>query len=288
MTPEEAGRGGAEWLAAGRRGGMCRCSSRPAPPARASTSSRPSCSGACRSPSRSRWTAADELAEYRVYRPAAAREFEVERLGPGEFRVTGEVVERLIARHDLENEEALAHVERRLHRLGVITRAGERGLRPRRRRRDRRRGLRAGPRRAAVAAARLRSPADLDRHDGAGAPGRLPPDHPPPPRSGARGGGDGARLRAEHPAARADGDGRTRRSAPATAARRGRQGARARGPHVRDAALRLRPALRPRRRPRLQRPRARRRLACGSPRSTRSTTSSPSSSTTSAAGSRAA
>jgi len=64
---------------------------------------------------------ADELAEYRVYRPAAAREFEVEKLGAGEFRVSGEVVERLIARHDMENEEALAHVERRLHRLGVIS-----------------------------------------------------------------------------------------------------------------------------------------------------------------------
>ena len=64
---------------------------------------------------------ADELAEYRVYRPAAAREFEVERLGPGEFRVIGDVVDRLIARHDLENEEALAHVERRLQRLGVIS-----------------------------------------------------------------------------------------------------------------------------------------------------------------------
>jgi GTP-binding protein len=64
---------------------------------------------------------ADELAEYRVYRPAAASEFEVERLGPGEFRVVGGVVDRLIARHDLENEEALAHVERRLQRLGVIS-----------------------------------------------------------------------------------------------------------------------------------------------------------------------
>jgi GTPase len=64
---------------------------------------------------------ADELAEYRVYRPAAAREFEVEKLGAGEFRVSGDVVERLIARHDMENEEALAHVERRLHRLGVIS-----------------------------------------------------------------------------------------------------------------------------------------------------------------------
>jgi GTP-binding protein len=73
---------------------------------------------------------ADELAEYRVYRPAAAREFEVERLGPGEFRVTGEVVDRLIARHDLENEEALAHVERRLHRLGVITALESAGFTP--------------------------------------------------------------------------------------------------------------------------------------------------------------
>jgi GTP-binding protein len=34
--------------------------------------------------------------------------------------VIGEPVDRLIARHDVENEEALAHVEQRLHRLGVI------------------------------------------------------------------------------------------------------------------------------------------------------------------------
>jgi GTP-binding protein len=74
--------------------------------------------------------AVDELAEYRVYRPAAAREFEVEQLGPGEFRVTGDVVDRLIARHDLENEEALAHVERRLHRIGVITALESAGFTP--------------------------------------------------------------------------------------------------------------------------------------------------------------
>jgi GTP-binding protein len=72
----------------------------------------------------------DARAEYRVYRPAATREFEVERLGPGEFRVTGDVVERLIARHDLENEEALAHVERRLHRLGVISELENAGFTP--------------------------------------------------------------------------------------------------------------------------------------------------------------
>ena len=73
---------------------------------------------------------ADELAEYRVYRPAAAREFEVESSGPGEFRVSGEVVDRLIARHDMENEEALAHVERRLHRLGVIAALENAGFMP--------------------------------------------------------------------------------------------------------------------------------------------------------------
>ena len=62
----------------------------------------------------------DELAEYKVFRPAQGREFEVERLPSGGFRVIGEPVDRLIARHDVENEEALAHVEQRLHRLGVI------------------------------------------------------------------------------------------------------------------------------------------------------------------------
>ena len=54
---------------------------------------------------------------------APARGSSVERVGDGAFRVTGEAVERLIARHDLENEEALAHVEHRLRRMGVIARA---------------------------------------------------------------------------------------------------------------------------------------------------------------------
>jgi GTP-binding protein len=64
--------------------------------------------------------AAEDLAEHRVFRPAAGRGFRVERLGDGTFRVTGEPVERLIARHDLDNEDALVHVERRLHRMGVV------------------------------------------------------------------------------------------------------------------------------------------------------------------------
>ena len=61
-----------------------------------------------------------ELAEHRTYRPAARRRFEVRRTGEGSFAVTGEGVERLMARYDLDNEEALAHVERRLRGIGVI------------------------------------------------------------------------------------------------------------------------------------------------------------------------
>jgi len=72
----------------------------------------------------------DEVAEFQVFRPAARRSFEVERLGDGAFRVTGEAVDRLIARHDLENEEALAHVEQRLRRLGVIAALEARGFEP--------------------------------------------------------------------------------------------------------------------------------------------------------------
>ena len=72
----------------------------------------------------------DEVAEFKVFRPAAARAFDVERVGDGEYRVTGEAVDRLIARHDMENEEALAHVEHRLKRMGVIAALEARGFEP--------------------------------------------------------------------------------------------------------------------------------------------------------------
>jgi GTP-binding protein len=72
----------------------------------------------------------DDVAEYAVFRPAAGRAFEVERVGDGEFRVSGEAVERLIARYDLENEEAQAHVERRLQRMGVIAALEREGFEP--------------------------------------------------------------------------------------------------------------------------------------------------------------
>jgi GTPase len=72
----------------------------------------------------------DEVAEFKVFRPAARREFEVEKIGAGEFRVTGEAVDRLIARHDMENDEALALVEHRLRRMGVIAALEARGFEP--------------------------------------------------------------------------------------------------------------------------------------------------------------
>src|SRR3954470_15104695 len=72
----------------------------------------------------------DDVAEFQVFRPAAGRAFAVERLGAHEFRVTGDAVERLIARHDLENDEALAHVEHRLRRMGVIAALQAKGFEP--------------------------------------------------------------------------------------------------------------------------------------------------------------
>jgi GTP-binding protein len=64
--------------------------------------------------------AIDELAEHRVFRPASERSFEVVRLGDGSYRVSGPGIERLLLRYDLDNEDALAHLERRLRGIGVI------------------------------------------------------------------------------------------------------------------------------------------------------------------------
>jgi GTP-binding protein len=61
-----------------------------------------------------------ELAEHRVFRPAAPRAYSVARTGDASFSVTGAGIERLVARYDLDNEEALAHLERRLRGIGVL------------------------------------------------------------------------------------------------------------------------------------------------------------------------
>ncbi len=61
-----------------------------------------------------------ELAEHRVFRPAAPRAYTVRRVHDGTFAVEGAGIERLVARYDLDNEEALAHLERRLRGIGVL------------------------------------------------------------------------------------------------------------------------------------------------------------------------
>jgi GTPase len=68
--------------------------------------------------------------EHRVFRPGANRGFKVRRVDDGVFRVEGEGVERLLMRHDLDNDEALAHVEGRLRRMGIITALEAQGFEP--------------------------------------------------------------------------------------------------------------------------------------------------------------
>jgi GTP-binding protein len=59
------------------------------------------------------------VAEHRVYRPGAEEGFSIERAGTG-WRVAGRGIERLIERHDVDNEDAMRYVEDRLRKIGVI------------------------------------------------------------------------------------------------------------------------------------------------------------------------
>jgi GTP-binding protein len=74
--------------------------------------------------------ALEDLAEHQVFRPAEGRGWQVAPTGPGAWRVSGTPVERLVARHDLENEEALGEVERRLRRMGVVRALEAAGFEP--------------------------------------------------------------------------------------------------------------------------------------------------------------
>jgi GTP-binding protein len=73
---------------------------------------------------------AETPATHRVYRPGRGDAFRIERAPSGAFRVAGEGVERLLARHDLDNEEALRYVEERLRTLGVIRALEAAGFEP--------------------------------------------------------------------------------------------------------------------------------------------------------------
>ncbi len=74
--------------------------------------------------------APEELAEHRVFRPAARRAYTVARVGDGAYRVSGQGIERLVARYDLDNADALAYLERRLRGIGVIRALQEEGFEP--------------------------------------------------------------------------------------------------------------------------------------------------------------
>src|SRR5437764_1320596 len=69
-------------------------------------------------------------AEHRVYRPAAERSYEVQRVRERTFAVTGKGIERLLARYDLDNEDAMAYLERRLRGIGVLDALAAEGFEP--------------------------------------------------------------------------------------------------------------------------------------------------------------
>ncbi len=72
----------------------------------------------------------EQLAEHMVFRPAERTGFRVERVGENAFAVRGPSVERLLARFDVENDDAMAYVEGRLRRLGVLKALEAQGFQP--------------------------------------------------------------------------------------------------------------------------------------------------------------
>jgi GTP-binding protein len=62
----------------------------------------------------------EELAEHMVFRPSGPAGFTVERVAPGSFAVGGKGVELLLARYDVDNEDAMAYLEGRLRKIGVL------------------------------------------------------------------------------------------------------------------------------------------------------------------------
>jgi GTP-binding protein len=72
----------------------------------------------------------EELAEHIVFRPTAGSGFRVERLGERAFAVRGAGIERMLRRYDIENEDAMAYLEGRLRRIGVLRALEAQGFEP--------------------------------------------------------------------------------------------------------------------------------------------------------------
>jgi GTP-binding protein len=75
-------------------------------------------------------TALEDLPEHRVFRPARSRGFKVTQNEEGAFLVEGDGVDKLVARYDLDNEDALQHLELRLRGLGVMRALDAAGFEP--------------------------------------------------------------------------------------------------------------------------------------------------------------
>ncbi len=71
-----------------------------------------------------------ELAEHMVFRPTAGAGFHVEVLGEGAYAVRGRGIERLLQRFDVDNEDAMAYLEGRLRRIGVLGALEAKGFQP--------------------------------------------------------------------------------------------------------------------------------------------------------------
>jgi GTP-binding protein len=71
-----------------------------------------------------------ELAEHMVFRPRAGAGFQVEQLREGAYAIRGRGIERLLERFDVDNEDAMAYLEGRLRRIGVLGALEAKGFQP--------------------------------------------------------------------------------------------------------------------------------------------------------------
>ncbi len=72
----------------------------------------------------------DELVEHMVFRPTGGSGFRVEQLRDGAFAVRGRGIERLLDRFDVDNDDAMAYLEGRLRRIGVLGALESAGFQP--------------------------------------------------------------------------------------------------------------------------------------------------------------
>jgi GTP-binding protein len=79
---------------------------------------------------RSRDGRRERPAEHALIRPGEQSGYEVRRRGDRSFEISGPSVEKLVARHDLANQDALAYIEERLRAMGVIKELEAQGFQP--------------------------------------------------------------------------------------------------------------------------------------------------------------